>query len=82
VALDFLLTLALISAVRFAVRFLLVERSLRHIPYRDAREVLIIGAGGGGQAVVSELRRTPGCEACRSASSTTTRASRECGSAA
>jgi FlaA1/EpsC-like NDP-sugar epimerase len=60
VALDFLLTLALIAAVRFGVRFLLVERSLRHIPDRGAREVLIIGAGGGGQAVVSELRRNPG----------------------
>jgi FlaA1/EpsC-like NDP-sugar epimerase len=60
VALDFLLTLVLISAVRFGVRMLLVERSLRHIPDRGAREVLIIGAGGGGQAVVSELRRNPG----------------------
>jgi FlaA1/EpsC-like NDP-sugar epimerase len=59
VALDFLLTLALISAVRFGVRMLLVERTLRMIPDRGAREVLIIGAGGGGQAVVSELRRNP-----------------------
>jgi FlaA1/EpsC-like NDP-sugar epimerase len=59
IALDFLITLALIAAVRFGVRMLLVERSLRPIPERGAREVLIIGAGGGGQAVVSELRRNP-----------------------
>jgi FlaA1/EpsC-like NDP-sugar epimerase len=59
VALDFLLTLVFISAVRFGVRMLLVERTLRAIPERGAREVLIIGAGGGGQAVVSELRRNP-----------------------
>jgi FlaA1/EpsC-like NDP-sugar epimerase len=60
VALDFLLTLVLIAAIRFGVRMLLVERSMRHIPGSGAREVLIIGAGGGGQAVVSELRRNPG----------------------
>ena len=57
VALDFLLTLVFIAAVRFAVRMLLVERSVRRIPERDAREVLIVGGGSGGQAVVSELRR-------------------------
>jgi FlaA1/EpsC-like NDP-sugar epimerase len=60
IALDFLICLVLIAGVRFAVRMLLVERSLRHLPDRAAREVLIIGAGGGGQAVVSELRRNPG----------------------
>jgi FlaA1/EpsC-like NDP-sugar epimerase len=60
IALDFLLTLAFISAVRFGVRMLIVERSVRRIPERDAREVLIVGGGSGGQAVVSELRRNPG----------------------
>ena len=60
VALDFLLCLVFITGVRFVVRMLLVERSLRNIPNRAAREVLVIGAGGGGQAVVSELRRNPG----------------------
>jgi len=60
VALDFLLTLAFISAARFAVRMLLVERSVRRFPERGAREVLIVGGGSGGQAVVSELRRNPG----------------------
>jgi FlaA1/EpsC-like NDP-sugar epimerase len=59
IALDFLLSLVFIAGVRFAVRMLLVERSLRGIPNRAAREVLVIGAGGGGQAVVSELRRNP-----------------------
>jgi FlaA1/EpsC-like NDP-sugar epimerase len=60
VALDLLLTLTFISAVRFGVRMLLVERSVRWVPERDAREVLIVGGGSGGQAVVSELRRNPG----------------------
>jgi FlaA1/EpsC-like NDP-sugar epimerase len=60
IALDFLLTLVFIAAVRFGVRMLIVERSVRRIPERDAREVLIVGGGSGGQAVVSELRRNPG----------------------
>src|SRR5262249_4999589 len=60
IALDFLLTLAFIAGVRFFVRLVLVERSVRRIPERGAREVLIVGGGSGGQAVVSELRRNPG----------------------
>ena len=60
IALDFLLTLVLLGGVRFLVRMLLVERALRAIPDRGAREVLVVGAGSGGQAVVSELRRNPG----------------------
>jgi FlaA1/EpsC-like NDP-sugar epimerase len=59
IALDFLLCLVFVAGVRFGVRMLLVERSLRSLPDRAAREVLVIGAGGGGQAVVSELRRNP-----------------------
>jgi FlaA1/EpsC-like NDP-sugar epimerase len=60
IALDFLLCLVFIAGIRFVVRMLLVERSLRQIPDRAAREVLVVGAGSGGQAVVSELRRNPG----------------------
>ena len=60
IALDFLLCLVFITGIRFVVRMLVVERSLRSMPSRTAREVLVVGAGGGGQSVVSELRRNPG----------------------
>jgi FlaA1/EpsC-like NDP-sugar epimerase len=54
---DFLLTLMLITGARLAVR-LIVER-----PSRSARvpkrEVLVIGAGSGGQMVVRELQHNP-----------------------
>jgi FlaA1/EpsC-like NDP-sugar epimerase len=54
---DFLLTMLLIAGARLAVR-LLVER-----PSRGARlpkhEVLIVGAGSGGQMVVRELQLNP-----------------------
>ena len=54
---DFLLTLLLITGARLAVR-LIVER-----PSRGARlpkhEVLVIGAGSGGQMVVRELQLNP-----------------------
>ncbi|HUB99386.1 MAG TPA: nucleoside-diphosphate sugar epimerase/dehydratase [Solirubrobacterales bacterium] len=54
---DFVLTLILIAGARLAVR-LIVER-----PSRDARmpkhEVLVIGAGSGGQMVVRELQLNP-----------------------
>jgi FlaA1/EpsC-like NDP-sugar epimerase len=54
---DFLLTLMLITGARLAVR-LIVER-----PSRSARvpkrEVLMIGAGSGGQMVVRELQHNP-----------------------
>ena len=42
--------------------------------------MLIVGAGNGGQQVAFELRRNPGLRARRSASWTTTRASRACAS--
>ena len=59
IALDFLLTLALVSGARFAVRAL-VERQLRRpLVQRASREVLIVGAGNGGQQVAVELRRNP-----------------------
>ncbi len=54
---DFLLTLMLITGARLAVR-LIIER-----PSRSARvpksEVLVIGAGSGGQMVVRELQLNP-----------------------
>jgi FlaA1/EpsC-like NDP-sugar epimerase len=54
---DFVLTMMLIAGARLAVR-LIVER-----PSRDARlpkhEVLVIGAGSGGQMVVRELQLNP-----------------------
>jgi FlaA1/EpsC-like NDP-sugar epimerase len=59
-ALDFLLALVLVSGARFAVRAL-VERPTRgSILERAANEVLIVGAGNGGQQVAFELRRNPG----------------------
>jgi FlaA1/EpsC-like NDP-sugar epimerase len=59
VALDFLLTLALIGGARFLVR-MLVERPLRGpLVQRASSEVLIVGAGNGGQQVAMELRRNP-----------------------
>jgi FlaA1/EpsC-like NDP-sugar epimerase len=59
IALDFLLTLALVAGARFAVRAL-VERQLRRpIVQRVSSEVLIVGAGNGGQQVAVELRRNP-----------------------
>jgi len=62
VALDFLVTLALVGGSRFLVRTL-VERPGRPgraaIAHKGAREVLVVGAGNGGQSVVFELRRNP-----------------------
>ncbi len=54
---DFVLTLILIAGARLAVR-LIVERPTRadRIP---KREVLVIGAGAGGQMVVRELQLNP-----------------------
>src|ERR687894_926887 len=59
IALDFLLALVFVSGARFAVRAL-VERPHRG-PFleRAAHEVLIVGAGNGGQQVAFELRRNP-----------------------
>jgi FlaA1/EpsC-like NDP-sugar epimerase len=59
IALDFLLTLALVGGARFLVRAI-VERPLRGpLVQRASREVLIVGAGNGGQQVAMELRRNP-----------------------
>ena len=60
IALDFLLALVFTAGARFAVRAL-VERPARGpILERADREVLIVGAGNGGQQVALELRRNPG----------------------
>jgi len=60
IALDFLLALVFACGARFAVRAL-VERPVRGpILERAANEVLIVGAGNGGQQVAIELRRNPG----------------------
>jgi FlaA1/EpsC-like NDP-sugar epimerase len=59
IALDFLLTLALVGGARFVVRAI-VERPLRGpLVQRASREVLVVGAGNGGQQVAMELRRNP-----------------------
>ncbi|HYI35055.1 MAG TPA: nucleoside-diphosphate sugar epimerase/dehydratase [Thermoleophilaceae bacterium] len=58
-ALDFLITLALVGGARFLVRAV-VERPLRQpLVQRADTEVLIVGAGNGGQQVALELRRNP-----------------------
>ncbi len=59
VVLDFLLTLLFVGGARMAVRFA-VERPARTSRKRKARDVLVIGAGSGGQMVVRELQLNPG----------------------
>jgi FlaA1/EpsC-like NDP-sugar epimerase len=59
VALDFLITLLLVGGSRFLVRAV-IDRPVRGVlPQKGAREVLVVGAGNGGQSVVLELRRNP-----------------------
>src|SRR5436190_10224092 len=60
IALDFLITLALVAGSRFLVRAA-TERPNRptRILERASREVLIVAAGNGGQQVAVELRRNP-----------------------
>ena len=57
VVMDFLLTLMLVAGARLAVR-LIVERPSRgdRVP---KHEVLVVGAGSGGQMVVRELQLNP-----------------------
>jgi FlaA1/EpsC-like NDP-sugar epimerase len=59
VALDFLLTLAFVSGTRFLVRAVMERPTRGPLLQRAAREVLIVGAGNGGQQVAFELRRNP-----------------------
>lgn len=58
VALDFLLTLLLIGGSRFAVRTI-VEKPVRGYRLPSGREILIIGAGEGGQMVAREMLKNP-----------------------
>jgi FlaA1/EpsC-like NDP-sugar epimerase len=59
-ALHALLTLALLVGVRVVTRAL-YERPLRaHRTRRDARSVLIVGAGDGGRLLLREILRNPG----------------------
>jgi FlaA1/EpsC-like NDP-sugar epimerase len=59
IALDFLLTLTLITGVRFLVRAVMERRFRGPLARKGGREVLIVGAGNGGQLVAAELRRNP-----------------------
>ncbi len=59
VALWFLLTLALLGGMRYLVN-LVLTRPVRGLRSRkDARSVLIVGAGDGGQLVLREMVRNP-----------------------
>ena len=59
IAIDCLLTLLFVAGSRFLARAI-VERPARGVlTGADAREVLIVGAGNGGQQVLTELRRNP-----------------------
>jgi FlaA1/EpsC-like NDP-sugar epimerase len=59
IALDFLITLSLVAGTRFLVRAVMERRFRGPVARKGAREVLIVGAGNGGQLVASELRRNP-----------------------
>ena len=77
-----LLMLVFVGGSRSLVR-IFYERPLRGFrAHRDARSVLIVGAGEGGRLVLSEVVRNPDLGCAPSGSSTTTRASRARGSTA
>ena len=58
IAIDFLLTLMFVAGSRALARAI-VERPTRVLTGPNTREVLIVGAGNGGQQVLTELRRNP-----------------------
>ena len=58
VVMNFLLTVFLVGGARLLVRMVLVERLARR-DVRGAREVLVVGAGSGGQMVARELQLNP-----------------------
>jgi FlaA1/EpsC-like NDP-sugar epimerase len=58
VVIDFLLTMAFVGGARMVVRFV-IERPARAARRRDTRDVLVVGAGSGGQMVVRELQLNP-----------------------
>jgi FlaA1/EpsC-like NDP-sugar epimerase len=57
--LDFLFTAGLLITARSVVRFFLVERPMRRRSRHREADVLVVGAGSGGQMVVRELRLNP-----------------------
>ncbi len=59
-ALHLLLTLALVAGARLAARAFHERRVHGFRPRRDARRVLIVGAGDGGRLVLREVQRNPG----------------------
>src|SRR2546423_12617308 len=59
IALDFLLTLTLVTGVRFLVRAVMERRFRGPLARKGPPEGLIVGAGNGGQLVAAELRRNP-----------------------
>ena len=60
IALYFLLSLAMLCGARFLVRTVLERGGVRGIRARhDARGVLIVGAGDGGQTLLKEMARNP-----------------------
>jgi FlaA1/EpsC-like NDP-sugar epimerase len=58
VVMDFMLTLLFVGGARMAGRFI-AERPARRSARRSGREVLIVGAGSGGQMVVREMQLNP-----------------------
>lgn len=63
IAMDFLLALVLLCSARFAVRWAFERPTRGAMLERAGHEVLIVGAGNGGQQVAAELRRNPGLRA-------------------
>ncbi len=58
VVMDFLLTLTFVGGARLVVRTL-VERSARRASPESGSDVIVVGAGTGGQMVVRELQLNP-----------------------
>jgi FlaA1/EpsC-like NDP-sugar epimerase len=56
---DFVFTLGLLVVARSIARFYFVERRMRRHNRRKHDDVLVVGAGSGGQMVVRELRLNP-----------------------
>jgi FlaA1/EpsC-like NDP-sugar epimerase len=63
IAMDFLLALVFVCGARFAVRWAFERPARGAMLERGGNEVLIVGAGNGGQQVAAELRRNPGLRA-------------------
>jgi FlaA1/EpsC-like NDP-sugar epimerase len=58
--LFFLLTLTMVVGSRFAARLIHDPRARGFRPRKDARRILIVGAGDGGRLVLREIVRNPG----------------------